>query len=319
MSFKKRKSGIWAYFDDNNEKEKGTVLCRLCKKVCKNSGTTTCLWNHLRDKHQISKEIAAKDAEHPDEKKPKVQQSITKYSKAEQGLYYEIARLTACDFLTFNQVAKSSFIQRGFVALGYKNVKSPNTITKYMSEFAAEKRAELIKELDELKKDGSRFSFVSDEMTKMNRHFMNITLRTVIKDERCKLQSREKNWNLGVLRIRGSFPANLIIDAMKNFLKRFNLDLDKDIVGTTFDGASVMKKTGKDIKPENQICQVHGIHLGMLLVCTYMWIKVYITFMCKLQVYKMLSLRKEKNKMLKKKMRLTLTLTLTWMMTKGCL
>ena len=110
-----------------------------------------------------------------------------------------------------------------------------------------------------------------------------------------------------------------IIDAMKNFLKRFNLDLDKDIVGTTFDGASVMKKTGKDIKPENQICQVHGIHLGMLLVCTYMWIKVYITFMCKLQVYKMLSLRKEKNKMLKKKMRLTLTLTLTWMMMKGCL
>jgi len=53
---------------------------------------------------------------------------------------------------------------------------------------------------------------------------------------------------------------------MLNILKIYNISLDYDIVAITTDSASVMKKVGKIINADQQICLAHGIQLAILEV-----------------------------------------------------
>ncbi|CAG4961237.1 unnamed protein product [Parnassius apollo] len=50
----------------------------------------------------------------------------------------------------------------------------------------------------------------------------------------------------------------------ENKLAQFKIELDADIVDVTSDGASVMKKLGKLISAEQQLCFAHAIHLAVL-------------------------------------------------------
>lgn len=49
---------------------------------------------------------------------------------------------------------------------------------------------------------------------------------------------------------------------MEKLLKDFNLPLD-NISSVTTDGARVMKKMGREIGPDHQICFAHGLHLAV--------------------------------------------------------
>ncbi|GBP55689.1 hypothetical protein EVAR_18981_1 [Eumeta japonica] len=55
----------------------------------------------------------------------------------------------------------------------------------------------------------------------------------------------------------------LLRKVLKEKLSEFDLSLDKDIVGITTDGASVMKKVGRLIEPLLQLCYAHGVQLGI--------------------------------------------------------
>ena len=57
-----------------------------------------------------------------------------------------------------------------------------------------------------------------------NRRFMNINVHVV-----------DRHWNLGLVRIFGSMPAEKAEAVVKKKLDEFGIDLDSDVVATTTD------------------------------------------------------------------------------------
>ena len=70
--------------------------------------------------------------------------------------------------------------------------------------------------------------------------------------------------NLGMIPIFGSMPAESAVKLATQRLKDFDIDMEKDIVGSTADGASVMTKFGKLIPPLHVSCYVHAYHLAVV-------------------------------------------------------
>lgn len=53
---------------------------------------------------------------------------------------------------------------------------------------------------------------------------------------------------------------------VRDFLIKFDIQLDKDIAGVTTDGASVMKRFGTLFEATQQLCFVHAVHLAVMKV-----------------------------------------------------
>ena len=70
--------------------------------------------------------------------------------------------------------------------------------------------------------------------------------------------------NLGMIPIFGSMPAEMAERLATQRLKEFDLDIEKDIVGSTADGASVMTKFGKLVPTLHVSCYVHAYHLAVV-------------------------------------------------------
>jgi len=111
--------------------------------------------------------------------------------------------------------------------------------------------AQMMSELVSQKKQGVRFSVSFDEWTSnRSRRYMNISVH----------ESSERFWNLGL----SSMPASKCVELLKKKLQANSLSLEDDIVCIVTDGASVMKKLGKLILPEQQLCYAHGVQLAVL-------------------------------------------------------
>ena len=65
-----------------------------------------------------------------------------------------------------------------------------------------------------------------------------------------------KFWNLGLLRINGSLPAEKCVLLLS---EKLNLSLKNNIVCLANDGAAVMQKVGKLIPVAQQLCLAHAI------------------------------------------------------------
>jgi len=110
-------------------------------------------------------------------------------------------------------------------------------------------------ELAILKKQGVRFSVSFDEWTSTsNRRYMNVNVH----------ESGDRYWNLGPIRAAGTMPAEQCVKLLIKKLEVYGLSLDADIVCVVTDGASVMKKVGKIISAEQQLCYAHGVQLAVL-------------------------------------------------------
>lgn len=106
----------------------------------------------------------------------------------------------------------------------------------------------------ELLKD-RKFSATLDEWTSMkNRWFLNVNLHTADKEDGF--------FNLGLIRITGSCPAETVYELYVHKLEEFGLKAD-DIVGVTTDGARVMTRFGQMTQITHQQCYNHGVHLGV--------------------------------------------------------
>ena len=68
--------------------------------------------------------------------------------------------------------------------------------------------------------------------------------------------------NLGMVRIKGSMPAERVENLVKKRLHEFGLKME-DIVAATTDGASVMKSFGRMICCVHQLCFAHGYDLAV--------------------------------------------------------
>ena len=77
------------------------------------------------------------------------------------------------------------------------------------------------------------------------------------------LHSNEGAISLGAVRIFGSMPASKAVEIVKKRLELFGIDLDKDVVSSITDAASVMRSFGRMTSPVHVQCMSHGIHLAV--------------------------------------------------------
>ena len=68
--------------------------------------------------------------------------------------------------------------------------------------------------------------------------------------------------NVGMVRIKGSMPAERAENLVKERLHEFGLKME-DIVAATINGASMMKSFGRMICCVHQLCFTHGYHLAV--------------------------------------------------------
>lgn len=74
--------------------------------------------------------------------------------------------------------------------------------------------------------------------------------------------------NLGLKRIKGSCPAAKVKELLIEMLSEYGLNIDRDIVALSTDGASTMKLLGASLNAFHVICMAHTIHL---VVCDVLY------------------------------------------------
>jgi hypothetical protein len=258
-----RKSEVWNFFRFSHELQQGQ--CQLCNsKINAKGSSTTGLITHLKAVHKIEikkcvmKAVAMSAATHP-----KVGRINDFYSNDEdkKSLKEVLSRLTALDGLSFHVIATSEMQRLAFRALGYILPVSPQTCRDHVVEYSCDIKKVVAKELEAYKVDGGRFSISFDEYTSIaTKRFMNLNVHF-----------EEGFHSLGMIHVQGTMPATKAVQLVKAKLQEFGLNLDSDIIGSVTDGASVMKKFGKDTKPIHQQCYVHGIQLA---VCDILYKKL---------------------------------------------
>lgn len=174
----------------------------------------------------------------------------------------KVSRMVAEDGLPFRVFCTSQDLRDLFSAAGYKLPTSPYSIKLMVMNYGMTLKLKIQRDLAELKDDNHRFTSTFDEWTSSkNRRYMNVNIHT------CK-KNKSVFWNLGLIRIYGSMPAETAVDLLKKRVSEFGLSLDDDVVNITTDGASVMTKVGRLISPLQQLCHAHGIQLS-IIDCIY--------------------------------------------------
>lgn len=250
---------VWTHF--SKEKNGNSAKCNLCKKVLKSvGGSTGALHNHLKLIHNINlmkrTEIENLPSTQPGPSTAKVSDFFPK--KNDDSLCAILSRMTASDGIPLSTFCTSPDLRNLLIAKGFSNIpKCPNTIRKKIIDYANIIRENIVSSI-QLKRDGG-LSLTFDEWTSTkNRRYLNINVHSG--------HPKGQFWNLGLMRIHGSLPAEKCIQLLKSKLQIFGLSLESDIICITTDGASVMKKIGRLITPEHQLCIVHGIQLAVLSV-----------------------------------------------------
>lgn len=89
--------------------------------------------------------------------------------------------------------------------------------------------------------------------SKRNRRYMNINVHA----------AGGEFWNLGMVRVYGSMPADKCVSLLEDILSEFDLSLKHDVVAICTDGASVKKKVSTLISAKQQLCYAHGLQLAV--------------------------------------------------------
>ncbi|XP_075990255.1 uncharacterized protein LOC142985898 [Anticarsia gemmatalis] len=190
-----------------------------------------------------------------DEETPKKKiNTIDNYFKKERTMELMISRMICKDGHTLSSFCTSLDTRYLFAKCGYKPPNSPNTIRSIILNFANTVKTEMIIEFEHLKKQNQKFSLTFDEWTSQRNHrYLNLNIH-----------HKEKYFNFGLIRIRGSCNAEHTISLVKDRLISFGIDFDTDVVGITTDGASVMVKVGKLVSCYQQLCFAHGLQLAVV-------------------------------------------------------
>ena len=145
-----------------------------------------------------------------------------------------VAKLTAEDGITIHTIERSSFIRESLSAKGFALLPNPNLVMNLVKKHHAEVTKKTKLRFEELKKKGDKFSIILDEYTSMkNRRYRYLNIN---------VHHTSDQWNLGLVQIHGSFPAQKINDAVSKKLEQYGISHESDVVASTSDGAAVRTK-----------------------------------------------------------------------------
>ena len=255
---KERTAKAWSYFLLEKSTEK--AQCILCKKILKATGSSTkSLNDHLKLKHANEWMKDSKIENSPQKVlKTKCQPKIDTFVKPQKKSPEEVISRLALDNIPFSTISRSEMIREHFYIAGVDIPKSSTTIQKMIIDHSNNKKNELILKLGARKEADKRFTLSLDEYTSQrNRRYLNINAhcKDVVDEVFC----------LGLCRVQGSMPSDILESKVQNHLKKFNLDLYKDIICATTDGANLMKAWGKKIPCLHLLCVLHGINLAIIV------------------------------------------------------
>jgi hypothetical protein len=167
---------------------------------------------HLRDAHKISRPDDCEEQQNAGRAGPPPVSSLQRFLTNKQRTAEEwCTRLAVVDGLSFNQIASSEFVAKGFSNLGLKHPKSRNTVSTHVNTYIKGMVKDTKEELVKAFENGVRFSVVIDEWTSINNHrFLNVCVVTM---DTCH--------NLGLARCRGSMTAVRTIELLQVKLLRY--------------------------------------------------------------------------------------------------
>lgn len=248
---------VWQFFEKSANV--ASAKCKRCSKTIKTTGgSTKGLHTHLRTIHNIDTRRKDDDettalTSQPETKKRKLTDFFA--TKDDNSLQAMVSRMVARDGFPFKVFVTSNDLRSALRAKGFELPKSEHSFRKMTMDYAMKIRSYNLQEIQQEIKEGRKFSVSFDEWTSIRgRRYMNVNVHG----------NSLKFWNLGLVRILGSMPAEVCVDLLKKRLEKYSLCLTKDIVCIVTDGASVMVKVGKLIAAEQQLCLVHGIQLAVL-------------------------------------------------------
>ncbi|KAG5670445.1 hypothetical protein PVAND_000709 [Polypedilum vanderplanki] len=126
---------------------------------------------------------------------------------------------------------------------------------KLLIEDFEQKKVNLCEKFKQMVHDGRKLSISVDEFTSIRgRRYFGLNIHDSFNNA---------TYNTGLVRILGSCPAEDMLIIIKNHLNDFGISLDKDIVGSTQDGAAINKKFIRISNIIGQFCFNHAIHLAV--------------------------------------------------------
>ncbi|KAI6649931.1 hypothetical protein LOD99_6295 [Oopsacas minuta] len=148
-----------------------------------------------------------------------------------------LARMTACDGLSFNIFTTSMDWRKSLAALGHSLPRSVVGIRDQVPNYGQQLRQDITRNLSIIKSKGQYFSLTLDEWTSLqNKRYLNINIHGI-----------GFFWNLGLVRIKGRFSSEACSKIISLKLKEFGIEFETDVISITTDGCSMMKKLEKII------------------------------------------------------------------------
>jgi hypothetical protein len=209
---------------------------------------------HLKTQHPDQEQEPSQKQSPPPAKKIK---TLDEHFKPRQPtLDCRLARLAAKDGLSFKTLSESADLQF-FLRSQYENVpRSRRTIQTKVNTFAQSVIVRVKEELQARKSAEAKFCISMDEWTSLrNRRYLNVCLHDYV-------QNKRVFYNLGLLRITDSMPADRCLQILTDRLAEYGLEMS-DIVALCTDGAPLMVRVGKEANIFHQICLAHGVHLAV--------------------------------------------------------
>ena len=154
-----------------------------------------------------------------------------------------LARMTACDGLSFNVFTTSLDIRRSISALGHSIPESVSGVRDQVVKYGQQLREEVKRSIHISKSKGAYFSLTLDKWTSVqNKRYLNINIH-----------GNNSFWNLCLIRVWGRFSSEACSNVIVHKLNEFGVNTEKDIVAITTDGCSMMKKLGRSISSLQQV------------------------------------------------------------------
>ena len=243
-------STVWNY----STKRKNPVTkqteadCGRCGAVIKcGDGSTSAIISHLKNKHQIDVKAVASET-HVAQKRGKSMLDFVK-----RKTLNEIVSDMATDGISIRAITRNRYIRESIQRDGFNLPQNESRVMSLIHEDFEDKKAKMIQEIKSQIDKDKKFTMTIDEYsTVRRRRYFGINVH-----------SNGKTYKTGLVRIMGSCNAEKMKEVVVNHLKHYGIDTEKDLIGSTQDGAAINKKFMRLLQVIDQFCFNHGIHLGI--------------------------------------------------------
>lgn len=242
-------SSVWEYATKKKNEITKEVegVCKRCGKTIQcNKGSTTSLKSHLKS-HGIEITSSQSSSNFQDKKKNSIIDFIKRPS------LNEIVADMATDGISIRAITRNKYIRTSLAKDGFKLPQNESRVMKLIHEDFEDKKKKMIDIFKQIIEKEKKLSMSIDEYTTVrHRRYFGINLH-----------SQNTTYKTGLVRILGSCPAEKMVEKVSKHLELFGINYQKDLVGSTQDGAAVNKKFMKIMNIVEQFCFNHAVHLGV--------------------------------------------------------